>query len=196
MTEHKIAPGPYYFVPAGEGLTAGVFRKCEYDRRRYDIQPDDTITIAVNQPNIIDLSSMVGNTEILFEFSEPLYDFTNKTPEQEYHKWREGYLGSISDGSKHPFDMGHRVDNVILSGDCFQYCRFQTDRIYPWFGGECPLPEGLKGVIWFRQRYGSAEEYVKALDKYYWEDFGINNQAEITAFQILGPAEGWKYAWE
>ena len=49
-----------------------------------------------------------------------------------------------------------------------------------WFGGKCPIPEGVKFRVWYRN--GETDEG----DIFDWSHESLGNGYDIIAYQILG----------
>ena len=50
-----------------------------------------------------------------------------------------------------------------------------------WFSGECPIPEGVKFKVWYRNG-GSSIGYTG----FDWSHGSLGNGYDIIAYQILG----------
>ena len=76
-------------------------------------------------------------------------------------------------------------------GAVWKYCRPRMNHVHAWQGGsECPLPEGFKVKLYFRQDVLPIDNYYKVS----WEHWSAAN--DIIAFEVLGLADGWCYPWE
>ena len=118
---------------------------------------------------IIDLSKMVGS-DIDMEFWDTLPSIY------------VGKLEKILDLSPKQYCRKNGIN--------FDNCRVRQDHWHSWQGGECPLPEGLKGEI--KNREGSIQSYTfSAIPDKRWLSDGANNN--IIAFKVLGVAGGWRY---
>ena len=76
------------------------------------------------------------------------------------------------------------------------HCRVRQDHWHSWMGGECPwmgecpLPEGLKVSLLFRDGTTSKGCNFDRSNEAWRHDGGMS---DIIAFQVLGSAEGWIY---
>jgi len=139
-----------------------------------DKEKEDIIKFAKSlkppESKVVDLSVVCGsNIPMLFGDGDCEDD-----------EWLPGYLSSISYGVDFPYHL--------FCGPAYKRCRFDTTRPVAWFGGECPLPDGVEFKAWLRHG-GLISESVK-----WWRH--RDSQTDIIAFQVLGLMEGWKYPWE
>ena len=75
----------------------------------------------------------------------------------------------------------------------WKYCRPRMNHIHAWQGGECPLPEGFKVKVWYRDgSTGDAGDADKL--KLRWSCESVNS--DIIAFEVLGLADGYVMPWE
>jgi len=59
----------------------------------------------------------------------------------------------------------------VFNGPGYRYCRFALGYPVAWFGGDCPLPEGVRYTVWLRD-------------------------GDIIAFEVTGLEPRYKYPWE
>ena len=90
----------------------------------------------------------------------------------------------------------------LLSVNCSEYpyatvnestrfCRPRMNHIHAWQGGDCPLPEGFRVKVWFRNTL-YAPEY--APDDYLATSITwchVGDLDDIIAFEVLGLADGY-----
>jgi len=82
------------------------------------------------------------------------------------------------------------TDDVDLS---YNKCRPRMNHIHAWQGGECPLPEGFKVKVWYRDgSTGDAGDADKL--KLRWSCESVNS--DIIQFEVLGLADGYVMPWE
>jgi len=73
-------------------------------------------------------------------------------------------------------------------------CRPRMNHKHFHDGGECPLPEGFKVRLMFRD--GAAVVTHTYYDlKWLSTGFKVFTHADIIGYEILGLAEGWAYPW-
>jgi len=111
-----------------------------------------------------------------------------------YTSWKRRYFSRYFAGKAKCYDNGQtsRLGGMTCDWD---QIRLIENEPKPWFGGECPVPEGVKVKVWFR----NGESVEGPSDGYsgYWR-YGVCNPqirlcgADIIAYQILGPMEGWE----
>ena len=77
----------------------------------------------------------------------------------------------------------------------WKYCRPRMNHKMYWGGGECPLPEGFKVRLMFRD---GAAVVTHTYSDFEWvsSEFKVFTHADIIAYEILGLADGWAYPWE
>ena len=73
---------------------------------------------------------------------------------------------------------------------CYKHCRPRMNHKMYWGGGACPLPEGFRVKVWFRE--GNA--CIAECEKFRWKH--RNLMTDIIGYEILGLADGWAYTWE
>ena len=78
------------------------------------------------------------------------------------------------------------------SGDYFEQCRPRMNHKHAWFFGDCPLPEGFKVKVWFRDNDVAPE--VGEVSEYCWAS--CNAERDIIAFEVIGLADGYVMPWE
>jgi len=76
------------------------------------------------------------------------------------------------------------------SYDPYKYCHPRMNHVHAWQGGECPLPEGLKVKIYFRD--GSTHNGLP----HRWSNSKNNEHRDVIAFEVLGTAENFCWPWE
>ena len=77
----------------------------------------------------------------------------------------------------------------------FQKCRPRMNRKMYHDGGDCPLPEGFKVRLMFRDGAAVVTHTYSDL-KWVSTGFKVFTHADIIGYEILGLAEGWAYPWE
>ena len=111
---------------------------------------------------VIDLSVLI-DSQIDCEFYDEL-DFDEE-------QLRIGFLTSI-DCSGYPYSLGC---------DGYFFCRPRMNHIHAWQGGECPLPEGFRVKVWFRNTlYAPADRPATSIR---WCHDG--DLYDIIAFEVL-----------
>ncbi len=94
---------------------------------------------------------------------------------------------------KHVINLAHNnldepssfVKNIRSA---WRHCRIRENYIHYWGGGECPLPDGLKVKIYYREG-GFCRS--ASLAYFRWEHTG--ELGDIIGFEVLGPTLCWKY---
>ena len=72
------------------------------------------------------------------------------------------------------------------------YCQPRMNHIHAWQGGECPLPEGFRVKVWFRNTlYTPADRPATSIR---WCHDG--DLDDIIYFEVLGLADGYVMPWE
>ena len=95
-------------------------------------------------------------------------------------------LTDIDRNAVHPYT----TDDVDLS---YNKCRPRMNHIHAWQGGECPLPEGFKVKVWYRDgSTGDAGDADKL--KLRWSCEAVNS--DVIQFEVLGLADGYVMPWE
>jgi len=77
----------------------------------------------------------------------------------------------------------------------FQKCRPRMNHKMFHDGGECPLPEGFRVVVYFRNAPNGEEVQSNSMD---WSH-KVNMRdgySDIIGYEILWLADGWAYPWE
>ena len=77
----------------------------------------------------------------------------------------------------------------------YKHCRPRMNHIHAWQGGECPLPEGFKVRLMFRDGAAVVTHTYSDL-KWVSSEFKVFTHADIIGYEILGLADGWAYTWE
>ena len=102
------------------------------------------------------------------------------------------YFSHVSDGSPQFFLNGGTSLSAESHTDSFKGATYKIieNDWKPWFGGECPVPEGLIIEVMFQ----SLENPV--VIPFTFSSKGINwnvngGQGRVLAYRILGVAEGW-----
>lgn len=89
--------------------------------------------------------------------------------------------------------LNYETDDCYKDNDniSWVFCRIrQSPHVHFWKGGDkCPLPEGLTVSLRVLAATG-------VINKYTLEDYNDFEWRKIVGFEILGPAEGWRYEWE
>jgi len=75
----------------------------------------------------------------------------------------------------------------------WKYCRPRMNHIHAWQGGECPLPEGFRVKVWFRDGSESTRSIASGNGLYWGQN---NHGSDIIAFEVLGLADGYVMPWE
>ena len=102
------------------------------------------------------------------------------------------FLGTLTDQEGRDY---HKYSGN--SGDGFvryaKYCRPRMNHIHAWQGGECPLPEGFRVKVWFRNgKEGDAGGAFHLNLRWSHEKW----ESDIIAFEVLGLADGYVMPWE
>ena len=121
---------------------------------------------------VIDLSVLI-DSQIDCEFKDDIGDRTNF-----------GKLLEITDADTYPYKTGNS------RADEYAQCQPRTHHIHAWQGGECPLPEGFKVKVWFRD--GSSD--ISQHNAFIWSHDNLSG--DIIAFEVLGLADGYVMPWE
>lgn len=123
---------------------------------------------------VIDLSTVVGDKIHLFNFTNP-GQWIDK-------QWTEGYLIDITPEGQ--FVQAAKRSGALISQARWVRCEFQTDRVYPWLGGDIsPLPSGVLTRVWKTNR---DPLIIKDAAEISWGD-------GVGAYQAIGAAPGWEY---
>jgi len=75
------------------------------------------------------------------------------------------------------------------------YVRPRMKHIHFHNGGACPLPEGFKVRLMFRDGAAVVTHTYSDL-KWVSSEFKVFTHADIIGYEILGLADGWTYPWE
>lgn len=132
------------------------------------------------QDKVVDLSVVCGsNIPMKFRQSDEPF----------YYGWLEGIA---SDGM-------YRAKGI---GKPFSTVEFDT-RPVAWFGGECPLPEGVEYNVYLRGdsdglfwRDGLGVESKNKSWLWVGLEDDVPHSQDVIAFQVTGLADGWRYPWE
>jgi hypothetical protein len=82
--------------------------------------------------------------------------------------------------------------NASDSTNAHSYARPRMNHIHAWQGGECPLPEGFRVKVWFRNTlYAPVDRPATSIR---WCHDG--DLYDIIAFEVLGLADGYVMPWE
>ena len=127
---------------------------------------------------VIDLSVLI-ESGIDCEFSD--CDFKQYTG--------VGILSSILGGQTQPFVLS---DAVGYNNAKYEQCRPRMDHKHAWQGGECPLPEGFRVNVYYRDGDVWNNDEATSFEK--WAHTKAGN--DIIAFEILGLADGYVMPWE
>ena len=128
----------------------------------YEIEPE---------PKIIDLSVLI-ESGIDCEFSD------------DGESWG---IGTLDKNYQSGLYLYQDVNNFS-----WRYCRPRMNHPHHWEGGACPLPEGFKIELTFRNG-----EKIVVNNEYFiprWAHW--NTDGDIIAFRVLKIADGWKMPWE
>jgi len=93
-------------------------------------------------------------------------------------------LVEVDLGCKHPYT------NII--GVRWKHCRPRMNHKMYHDGGECPLPEGFKVRLMFRDGAAVVTHTYSDL-KWLSTGFKVFTHADIIGYEILGLADGWAY---
>ena len=129
---------------------------------------------------VIDLSVLI-ESGIDCEFKDDIGDRTNF-----------GKLLEITDADTYPYKTGNS------RADEYAQCQPRMNHVHAWQGGECPLPDGFKVKVWYRNGGESVCSHVKEHNKatnLRWT-FDSFETAAIIAFEVLGVADGYLMPWE
>lgn len=75
----------------------------------------------------------------------------------------------------------------------FNKCRVRQDHWHSWQGGyKCPLPEGLKVELMYRNR--GKGQHSPAYTELDWNH--NDSVYDIIAFKVISVADGYKYEWQ
>lgn len=87
-------------------------------------------------------------------------------------------------------ECGYRTDGGGVTTQITSYCtnsweiRLLDNNPMPWFGGECPIPDGVRVRLWHRVGGDVLEPQVYSDDSLFpWDWTGAGS--DIIAFQIL-----------
>ena len=105
-------------------------------------------------------------------------------------------LGNTSAIAKLETITTSRVDEAFVyisdKGLYWDRCRPRMNHIHAWQGGECPLPEGFRVKVWFRNTlYAPVDRPATSIR---WCHDG--DLYDIIAFEVLGLADGYVMPWE
>jgi hypothetical protein len=98
--------------------------------------------------------------------------------------WKSFYHGVSSVGYSTYCDGLHPSKAHERSATHWEGIRLLDNNPMPWFGGECPIPDGVRFSVWYRS--GVIVKSVKYIDvgKLSWGRHGEAG-SDIIAFQIL-----------
>jgi hypothetical protein len=90
--------------------------------------------------------------------------------------------------------IGIKEDGTFRSEDwVWDRCRPRMNHIHAWQGGDCPLPEGFRVKVWYRDgSTGDAGDADKL--KLRWSCEVVNS--DVIQFEVLGLADGYVMPWE
>ena len=126
---------------------------------------------------VIDLSVLI-DSQIDCEFKD-----------LENDSWVIGKLHDLPADHDGDFKYWKRQDN---SGCWYDKCQPRMNHIHAWQGGECPLPEGFRVKVWFRNTlYAPVDRPATSIR---WCHDG--DLYDIIAFEVLGLADGYVMPWE
>lgn len=97
-----------------------------------------------------------------------------------------GKLLAINMSSSWPYQGPHEY---------FDQCRPRMNHIHAWQGGECPLPEGVRVLVYLR----SGEYHAGEATEYQWKRKieGWTCDTDIIQFEVLPELVGdWVWPWE
>ena len=124
---------------------------------------------------VIDLSVLI-DSQIDCEFKD---DISNRT--------NIGKLLEITNDDSYPYTTGNS------RADEYEQCQPRMNHVHAWQGGECPLPEGFRVKVWFRNTlYAPADRLATSISR--WCHDG--DLYDIIAFEVLGVADGYVMPWE
>ena len=78
-------------------------------------------------------------------------------------------------------------------GDTWESCQPRMNHKHAWLGGECPLPEGFRVKVWWRDD-DYDEKSRRLVSELIWSH--DNTSSDIIAFEVLGVADGYVMPWE
>ena len=78
-------------------------------------------------------------------------------------------------------------------GDTWESCQPRMNHKHAWLGGECPLPEGFRVKVWWRDD-DYDEKSRRLVSELIWSH--DNTSSDIIAFEVLGLADGYVMPWE
>tara|TARA_R110000787_G_scaffold122041_1_gene232941 strand:- start:164 stop:667 length:504 start_codon:yes stop_codon:yes gene_type:complete len=106
----------------------------------------------------------------------------------------------FNDGS---FDIFSPISKLTKIKDCkypyasvseaSRFCQPRMNHKHAWQGGECPLPEGFRVKVWFRDGSESTRSIASGNGLYWGQN---NHGSDIIAFEVLGVADGYVMPWE
>ena len=101
--------------------------------------------------------------------------------------WGVGTLAAMVDPSKDYPERIYMKDYVDRHTRPYRYCRPRMNHKMFHDSGECPLPEGFRVKVWFRE--GNA--CIGDCEDFRW-GYG-NLMTDIIGYEILGLADGYSY---
>jgi hypothetical protein len=126
---------------------------------------------------VIDLSVLI-ESEVLCVF------FDQSTPSSATGKLKK-IRGSAAYVSNNRDSSGMPVSS--------RACKPLMNHKHAWQGGECPLPEGFRVKVWYRDGSIVTAAYTDKF-KLRWSCEAVNS--DIIHFEILGLADGYVMPWE
>ena len=80
------------------------------------------------------------------------------------------------------------------NGLWYSYCQPRMNHVHAWQGGWCPLPAGVRVLVYLR----SGEYHADEATEYQWKKKieGWTCDTDIIAFEVLGLADGYVWPWE
>ena len=93
-----------------------------------------------------------------------------------------------------------KLKEILASGlyedrlsNIWEQCQPRMNHIHAWQGGECPLPEGFRVKVWYRNdKEGDAGDAFNLR----WSNKQGEWESDIIAFEVLGVADGYVMPWE
>lgn len=120
---------------------------------------------------VINLDEMVGS-DIDMEFS----NFASSIDDDDSERlWYTSQLINI-----------HHNGNYMYPNGCAERCRIRQDHPHANIWPECPLPEGLKVGVYYKD--GGVSGIITNYLDVNWRD--------VSRFYVYCPADGWKYEWQ
>ena len=140
------------------------------------------------QAELNELRAKCGQQNVKkIDWSKMPVDTLCEVRDSDTEDWVKRYFSHTRNGVTFVYINGTNSKTVTYA-NAFEQLRLIENEPKPWFGGECPLPEGVKVKAWLF----NGKELICEGANLEWHFHGIPAGTAIRAYQILGPMEGWE----